>query len=361
MNNYQANPHAHTPRNTRFDITIAGEINLDLILYGLPRDLPVERELLASDFQVTLGGSSAILAHNIASIGTTVGFITCVGDDSLANWLSIAFWRVARTSPVLFIPLQAPVSPYFYLTVRFVAFSLFPARWLNSLVPILISNIWPPVVIFTFLHSSSRLDFTPGYQPFSQDSNPGVLPYLSIPTTIPLTNGEKFSIRFCRLSIFFCRMRMSFFGLRKSLLLRKLLLKLGALVPLLVVKRGPRGALVYERGTITEVAPLIVTTVDTIGAGDSFNAGFLAGYLQGKPYVLCAAAGNVTGLCRHNALAARRHFEIRNFVIHSCASFRNAYLESKAPRNSTESSQMPVISFYYCIVDLLTTYGSLYE
>ena len=51
-----------------FDISIAGEINLDLVLYGLPEAIPLEREILATDFQVTLGSSSAILAHNI---GTT--------------------------------------------------------------------------------------------------------------------------------------------------------------------------------------------------------------------------------------------------------------------------------------------------
>src|ERR1700733_9004718 len=50
-----------------FDITIAGETNLDLILYGLPEKMSVERELLGSGFQVTLGGSSSILAHNLAA------------------------------------------------------------------------------------------------------------------------------------------------------------------------------------------------------------------------------------------------------------------------------------------------------
>ncbi|HEY6767841.1 MAG TPA: hypothetical protein VI386_24065, partial [Candidatus Sulfotelmatobacter sp.] len=52
-----------------FDITIAGETNLDLILYGLPEKMSVERELLGSGFQVTLGGSSSILAHNLAALG----------------------------------------------------------------------------------------------------------------------------------------------------------------------------------------------------------------------------------------------------------------------------------------------------
>src|ERR1017187_8381148 len=68
-----------------FDVSIAGEINLDLILYGLPETMPVERELLANGFQMTLGSSSAILAHNLAALGLSVGFITRLGDDPLGQ------------------------------------------------------------------------------------------------------------------------------------------------------------------------------------------------------------------------------------------------------------------------------------
>jgi fructose-1-phosphate kinase PfkB-like protein len=35
--------------------------------------------------------------------------------------------------------------------------------------------------------------------------------------------------------------------------------------------------------------------VDLIGAGDSFNAGFLACYVRGLPAETCASVGNVTG------------------------------------------------------------------
>ena len=65
---------------SRLDIAIAGEINLDLVLYGLPEQMPLERELLASGFAITLGSSSAILAHNLAALGSRVGFVTKVGD-----------------------------------------------------------------------------------------------------------------------------------------------------------------------------------------------------------------------------------------------------------------------------------------
>lgn len=68
-----------------FDITIAGELNLDLILYGLPSVMPLERELLANGFQATLGSSSAIVAHNASSLGARVSFTTLVGLDEFGR------------------------------------------------------------------------------------------------------------------------------------------------------------------------------------------------------------------------------------------------------------------------------------
>jgi hypothetical protein len=57
----------------RFDVTIAGEVNLDLILNGVPEELPRERELLADRMTLTLGGSSAILTQSRCS-GQPCGF-----------------------------------------------------------------------------------------------------------------------------------------------------------------------------------------------------------------------------------------------------------------------------------------------
>ena len=69
----------------RFDVTIAGELNLDLILYGLPKEMPLERELLAERMVLTLGSSSAIVAHNLATLGSRVGFQSRIGDDQLGQ------------------------------------------------------------------------------------------------------------------------------------------------------------------------------------------------------------------------------------------------------------------------------------
>ena len=69
----------------RFDVTVVGELNLDLILYGLPQELEPERELLAERLTLTLGSSSAIFAHNLAVMGSKVGFISRIGTDPLGQ------------------------------------------------------------------------------------------------------------------------------------------------------------------------------------------------------------------------------------------------------------------------------------
>ena len=50
-----------------------------------------------------------------------------------------------------------------------------------------------------------------------------------------------------------------------------------------VIKRGAGGALVSVDGEITSALAIPIDTVDTVGAGDAFVAGYLAAYLDGAP------------------------------------------------------------------------------
>jgi sugar/nucleoside kinase (ribokinase family) len=62
-----------------------------------------------------------------------------------------------------------------------------------------------------------------------------------------------------------------------------------------VVKLGREGALA-QRGTERFTSPAHqVTVVDPVGAGDSFDAGFLDQYLRGADLPTCLASGNLAG------------------------------------------------------------------
>lgn len=279
-----------------FDITIAGEINLDLILYGLPEQLPLERELLATGFEATLGSSSAILAHNLAVLGARVGFITRTGNDPLGR---IALERLGEagvdlarsthdaeqttgvtvllhhgdtrrilTWPGTMSEMSARDLDEAYLagSRHFHLSSLFLQRALAPDLP-------------AFFRSLKKKGLT-----LSLDTNDdpedrwgGVLDELLGLVDVLLPNEAEA----CRIA--------------KRPTLSEALEVLGARVPCVAAKCGKRGCVVQTGGKRFEVSGVTVRAVDTIGAGDSFNAGFLLAWTRGLAPEECGRAGNITG------------------------------------------------------------------
>ncbi|GAA6743279.1 sugar kinase [Thermus antranikianii] len=62
-----------------------------------------------------------------------------------------------------------------------------------------------------------------------------------------------------------------------------------------VLKRGKRGALGFSNGSFLESRGFPVKEVDPVGAGDAFNAGYLAGFLWGHPLEERLKLGNALG------------------------------------------------------------------
>lgn len=66
-------------------------------------------------------------------------------------------------------------------------------------------------------------------------------------------------------------------------------------IPIIAVKKGKDGAIVYTKNHIYSVPSISVAKVDAIGAGDSFDGGFIYGFLSNKSIEECAQLGCICG------------------------------------------------------------------
>jgi sugar/nucleoside kinase (ribokinase family) len=297
-----------------FDVTIVGELNLDLILYGLPQELPVERELLATGFSMTLGSSSAIVAHNLACLRNRVGFITRVGPDEMGQIAltrlassGVDLSRVTRSTTGTGVTLLLPhgnarrvltypgtmaemgrkdVDTKYLGTGRhFHLSSLFLHRALQPDLP----------EIFRYLKKRG-LTISLDTNDDPEDMWGGVLEELLPYVDVLLPNEYEAK----------CIARRDD--------LEDALARLAERVPLVGVKRSSNGSTVLHEGKRIDVPGLRVEAVDTIGAGDSYNAGFLAAFLRGVEPRVCAECGNITGALstqRSGGTEAFRDAELR--------------------------------------------------
>jgi sugar/nucleoside kinase (ribokinase family) len=71
--------------------------------------------------------------------------------------------------------------------------------------------------------------------------------------------------------------------------------RLADVVPTIVVKMGKRGAMAQHGQERVLVPAINVDAVDPVGAGDSFDAGFLSQWVGGSDLRTCVTYGNLAG------------------------------------------------------------------
>lgn len=281
----------------RFDITIAGELNLDLILYGLPEQLPPERELLANRMMLTLGSSSAIVAHNLAVLGSSVGFQSRIGDDPLGR---IALERLQQGAVDVSRVRTVSGSTTTGLTVI-----LHHEAWRNILTysGTIAELTWQDLDL-DYLADSRHFHFSSYYLQRGLRPRVGELfqRLKARGLTISLDTNDDPDDKWegdlhevLRYVDVFLPNEREACKAAGSPDLEAAIQKLCELVPLVVVKLGRKGSLA-QRGTGRFVMPAPeVVAVDTVGAGDSFDAGFLHQYVHGADLPTCLASGNTAG------------------------------------------------------------------
>jgi len=280
----------------KLDITIAGELNLDLILYGVPEELAREREFLASDMMLTLGGSSSILAHNLAALGQKVGFVCAIGRDQFGE---IGMARMREAGADVSCAKELPGSK-------------------TGLTVIMQRDHWRNMVTYSGTIAELKwehldLDYLKNARHFHLSSfylQLGLQPHIpelfktmkkaGLTTSLDTNDdpddkwqgGLLDTLKYVDVFLPNEREACRIAGTDD---LEAAVSWLAERVPLVVVKWGKRGA-IARRGTERIASEACkVQVVDAVGAGDSFDAGFLSQFVHGKSLPDCLAAGNRTG------------------------------------------------------------------
>jgi sugar/nucleoside kinase (ribokinase family) len=266
-----------------FDLLIPGEINPDLILSGDVEPQFGQVEKLVDSAVLTIGSSSVITACGAARLGLKVAFVGVCGDDVFGRFmLDEMHKRGIHTSAVIVDPNQATGLTVILNRGNDRAMLTFPGAIASLRAEDIPDDLLRQArhlhVASYFLQDALRPDL-PGL--FARARALGLSTSLDtnwdptgrwqgVQDLLPLTNV-------------FLPNAAEACALTGEENVEGAADRLSARVETLAIKLGAEGALGVHAGQTVRVPSLPVQVVDTVGAGDSFNAGFLYGYLHGWP------------------------------------------------------------------------------
>jgi sugar/nucleoside kinase (ribokinase family) len=279
-----------------FDVSVIGELNLDLILYGLPPELVLEREHLAKDLSITLGSSSAIFAHNLACLGNKVGFSSAIGSDPFGEICvkrlgesGVDLSRVRRmsgktTGLTVILPQrkQRYILSYpgtmFDMSEKDLDLSyVFSAKHLHVSSYFLQKGLRASLIDIFRKAKEAGLTTSLDTNDDPDDRWSTEIQLLLKYTDILLPNEREA----CKLA------RVDDVEQAAEVLSQK--------VPILVIKRGSQGAMARVSKEKFSAFPPMVDMVDPVGAGDSFDAGFVHQFIRKGKIEDCVKFGNIAG------------------------------------------------------------------
>lgn len=265
---------------TDYDLLVVGEINPDLILRG--GDLtPVfgQAEKLVENADLTTGSSSVMVACGAARLGLKTAFVGTVGDDVFGHFMLEAMR--AREIDVSGCRVDASVQTGFSIILSQPADRAI-LTYSGSIAALKLSDVDMSLVARArHLHVGSFF-LLDGLRPdlaelFGRAKTQGLSTSLD-------TNWDP-SGRWAGLEAVwpvcdvFLPNEQELLKIAKQETFGDALDTLSTQIPTIAVKAGARGGVARQGEQTVTAPPLKLEVVDTTGAGDSFNAGFLYGYL----------------------------------------------------------------------------------
>jgi len=278
-------------------ILVIGDLNVDIIVSGMTEFPELGREIHCGDIRTVMGGSASIFACRLGQLGGEVDILGVVGKDEngriVLNTLQLNNVGLEKVIIRDDIRTGVTISLTYPNDKALITF-------MGSIGALKPSDVKPEFFQdYDHVHISSIY-----FQPKLLDSIPEIFEEAErqgLTTSLdtqddPSGRYEKIWEILEHTDIFLPNDREAK-GVAKSLSLDEALEKIGSKVRTLVVKCGGRGAVGKMGDEIVRVEPVKIDPVDTTGAGDSFDAGFIF-------YFLCKEMSFKDSLRFANAMGA---------------------------------------------------------
>jgi len=278
-----------------YDILVIGELNVDIVIRGgdvVPRFGQAEQ--IVDDLSVNAGSSGAIFAVAAAKLGMHVLYGSIVGDDPFGHFMIAALEEAGVATAAIRVDPQVKTGASVMLSkgndramltylgsiaainARDVDSDWFQqARHLHVVSPFLMSGLRPymPTMMDLAHQAGMTVSLDTNWDPEEQWLLEGFFEHLDLflpnEQELRAISGEA--------------------SFEKAIAAQK------ARVETLVVKRGGQGAMALQGEERIERPADRIDVADTTGAGDTFDAGFLSGWLRGMPVEQCLRLGIICG------------------------------------------------------------------
>lgn len=300
-----------------FDIIAIGELNVDVILNKIDGNPEIGKEKFAHDMLLTLGSSTAIFAANIACIGSKTGFLGMIGNDIFGELIESSLQKKGVNTSMLIKTDKHASGATICLSYNedranityqgamdFMSFDDIDKNILTKTKHIHLSSI--------FMQSGIKKDLTEILK-YATENN------ITTSLDTQWDPAEKWDFNYAEIlpyvSIFLPNeTELKFITASSSL--EDAIHKISPYINICIVKCGSKGSILLQKNK----APIFLDAflnekvVDAIGAGDSFNAGFIHSFLKGFSPEQAQRAGNLMGAVNTTAAGGTGAFTSKEDV-----------------------------------------------
>lgn len=278
-------------------LLVVGELNVDLLLNDIEGFPKVGTEIIANILNFTLGSSSAIFASNSSSMGVETSFCGVLGEDEFGSFILKELRD--KNVDVQYIKQTSEIKTGITVVMNYDQ-DRANVTYCGAMRALTIDDIpWKEIKKFSHFHLSNfflqngiKNDII---EIFKKAKAAGLTTSLDLQWD-PADQWD-FDYKSCLPYVdVFLPNKAEILALTKKDTLEEAENEVMQYANILALKLGKEGAKLRTKDINHFLPPYLNNTYkDSIGAGDSFNAGFIHKYLEGNPLEECLDNANLMG------------------------------------------------------------------